>query len=159
MSSKTLCRLLRIAVVATGGSALYIALELIPSLGSHVVHSYPELESLYWPWLIFAWLVALPCFAILGLIWQASGAVKNDTVFTLRTAKIIKAGAIILFADTGFFFAGNVVLALLGMSHPGILLAAMIGDIFAVALAIFASVLARYITKAAALQEESEGTI
>ena len=159
MSSKTLSGLLRAAVAASGLCALYIALTVIPSLGKSIIELNPEFAHWYWPWLIFCWLVSLPCFAILGLVWKASGAIRDETIFTLKTAKLIKAGAILLFCDAGFFFTGNVVLSLLGMNHPGILLASLLGDIFAVALAVFASILARYVTKAAELQEMSDGTV
>ena len=61
--------------------------------------------------------------------------------------------------DAALLFVGNVVLLLLNMNHPGILLLSVIGDIFIIALALLAAVLSRYLTKAAILQEESEGTI
>jgi hypothetical protein len=83
----------------------------------------------------------------------------HDTVFTVKTAKWVKIGGILLLSDAAFVFVGNVVLLLLNMSHPGVLLFCIIGDIFAFALALLAAVLSRYLTKAAVLQEESEGTL
>lgn len=83
----------------------------------------------------------------------------RETVFTFQTAKWVKTGAVLLLSDIVFLFVGNVVLLLLNMNHPGILLLSVIGDIFAVALALLAAVLSRYLTKAAVLQEESEGTL
>ncbi|MDR1409192.1 MAG: DUF2975 domain-containing protein [Oscillospiraceae bacterium] len=159
MSPKTLCRLLRLAVIASGICALFIMLIAIPSFGKMLVWWEPYVVGWYTPWLIFAWVAALPCFAILVLIWRVSGAVKNDTVFTVKTARLIKAGSVLLFIDVGFFFVGNIVLFLFGMSHPFVLLISAIVDIFAIALALLAAVLARYITKAAALQVMSEGII
>jgi hypothetical protein len=159
MSPKTLSRLLRLSVVATAVCALFILLFIIPWFGGSIVRADPGVSGWYLPWLLFIWVTSLPCFAILGLIWRVSGAVKTDEVFTVKTAQLIKTGAVILFADVGFFFAGNIVLFALRMSHPGVLLAATIVDIFAIALTLLAAVLARYINKAAELQEMSEGVI
>lgn len=88
-----------------------------------------------------------------------SGSVIRETVFTFLTAKWVKMGAVLLLLDAALIFIGNVVLLLLNMNHPGVLLLSIIGDIFVIALALLAAVLSRYLTKAAVLQEESEGTI
>ena len=158
MTSKTLCYLIRFAVIATAACALFIALFIVPSWGSSI-DANPEFSGWYLPWLVFIWIASLPCFAILVFIWKVSGAINRDEVFTLRTAKWIKTSAALLFADAGFFFIGNVAFLLFNVSHPGILLISMLGNIFVIALALLAAVLSRYITKAAELQEVSEGII
>ena len=159
MSSKTLCYLIRFAVMATAACSLFIALFVIPSWGASIADANPEYAGWYLPWLVFIWTASLPCFAILLFIWKVSGAIKREEVFLLKTAKWIKTSAVLLFADAGFFFVGNVAFLLFQMSHPGILFLSMLGNIFAIALALLAAVLSRYITKAAELQEASEGTI
>ena len=159
MSSKTLCNLIRFAVLATAACALFIALFIVPSWGLSIADANPEFSGWYLPWLIFIWIASIPCFAILIFIWKVSGAINRDEVFTIKTAKWIKTSAVLLFADAGFFFAGNILFLLLNMSHPGILLLSMVGNIFVIALALLAAVLSRYITKAAELQEVSEGMI
>jgi hypothetical protein len=159
MSSRTLGSLMRVSVMAAAICGLFLCLYVMPSWGWSMIVINPELSGWFWPWLIFAWLVALPCFAILVFVWKVSGAVMRETVFTFQTAKWVKKGALLLLSDAVFLFVGNVVLLLLNMNHPGILLLSVIGDIFAVALALLAAVLSRYLTKAAVLQEESEGTL
>lgn len=159
MSSKTLGNLMRGSVIAAAICALFLCLYAIPSWGRSMALANPGFSDWFWPWLIFAWLFAVPCFAILVFIWKVSGAVIRETVFTTQTAKWVKTGAVLLLSDAAFLFVGNVVLLLLDMSHPGVLLFSIIGDIFAIALALLAAVLSRYLTKAAVLQEESEGTL
>lgn len=159
MSSKNLGSLMRVSVIAATICGLFLCLYVIPSWGRSIITVNPEFSSWLWPWLVFAWLVALPCFAILVFVWKVSGAVICETVFTGQTAKWVKIGAVLLLSDAAFLFVGNIVLLLLNMNHPGILLLSVIGDIFAVALALLAAVLSRYLTKAAVLQEESEGTL
>ena len=150
---------MKISVLATAVCGLFLCLYVVPSLGTDITRANPEYKGWFWPWLLFAWLTALPCFAILVYVWKVAGAVINDTVFTIKTAKWVKTGAILLLSDAAFLFFGNVILALLNMTHISVLLFSVIGDIFAVALALLAAVLSRYLTKAAVLQEESEGTL
>jgi len=159
MSSRSSGSLMRVSVIAAAICGLFLCLYVIPSLGQSIIFTYPEFDSWFWPWLIFVWLLALPCFAILVFIWNVSGAIIGETVFTLQTAKWVKMGAILLLTDAVLLFVGNVLLLLLNMNHPGVLLLSVIGDIFAIGLAQLAAVLSRYLTKAAVLQEESEGTL
>ncbi|MDR3311117.1 MAG: DUF2975 domain-containing protein [Oscillospiraceae bacterium] len=159
MSSKSLCAWVRAAVIAAAVCGSVLCLGILPDWGRQIVAENPNMENWFLPWLIFLWAAALPCFAILVFVWKVSGAIAREEVFTLRTAKRIKTAAGLLFADAGFFFAGNLALLLLNMSHPFVLFLSIFADIFAVAAAILAATLSRYITKAAALQEESEGTI
>lgn len=159
MTSKTLGNLMRLSVIAAAISGLFLCIYVIPTWGVGIINANPEFSTWFWPWLIFAWLIALPCFAVLIFVWKVSGAVIQETVFTYITSKWVKMGAVLLLFDAALLFIGNVVLLLLGMNHPGILLLSIIGDIFVIALALLAAVLSRYLTKAAILQEESEGTL
>ncbi|HNX13764.1 MAG TPA: DUF2975 domain-containing protein [Oscillospiraceae bacterium] len=159
MSSKFFGNLMRISVFAAAFCGLFLCAFVIPFMGKNAIAANPETSSWFWPWLIFAWLFSLPCFTILVLVWKVSGAVIAETVFTVRTAGWVKSGSILLLSDIMFLFVGNIVLFFLGMSHPGVLLFSLIGAVFAVGLALLAAVLSRYLTKAAVLQEESEGTL
>ena len=159
MSSKTLCRLVRFATISTAFCGLIILLYVVPAWGQSLITANPHLQSWYYPWLIFAWLISLPCFLILALVWKVSAAVKREQVFTMTTAKDIQTAAIVLFADVGLFFAGNILLMILNLSDPGTLFVSLLIGIFGIALALLASVLSRYISKAAVLQQESDGTI
>jgi hypothetical protein len=150
---------MRVSTITAAICGLFLCLYVIPVWGQDMIAANPECEGWYWPWLIFAWAFSLPCFAILVYIWKVAGAVIHETVLTMKTAKWVKTGGFLLMADAAFVFVGNVVLLLLNMNHPGVLLMCVIGDISAFALGVLAAVLSRYLTKAAVLQEESEGTL
>jgi hypothetical protein len=94
MSSKTLCLIIRIAVISVAVCGVVIGFFIIPSWGKEIVNANPEFSGWYWPWLIFAWIVGLPCFAVLYYVWKVAFAIKHETVFTLQTAKCIKAAAL-----------------------------------------------------------------
>ena len=159
MSSNTLCKLVRAAVIALAVCGLVVCCWVFPSVGKSLAYRNPDYAHSYTPWLFFLWTASLPCFAVLGLVWKASTALKYDLVFTAGTARTVKHGAVLIFCATGFFFLGNAVLLLLGMSHPGVMLVSLFVDVFGISLAVLAAVLARYVAKAAALQEEADGTI
>lgn len=159
MKSKTLALLLKIVVILAFVCGLFIFLIEIPALGQSFICVCPDLQNWYWPWLIFAWLYSLPCFAVLIEVWCVSNYVKNETVFTLKTARVVKSGAVLLLADAAFLFIGNAALLLLNMSHPGVFILFAIAVVFECAAALSAAILSRYLTKASALQEESDGTL
>ena len=156
MTSKTLGRLIQGLAIA-----LATPFAILPLDFAHYLRmSNPEkYASAYWPWIIFLWAVAVPCLAVLIYIMKVSQAIERDKVFTNKTANWIKTSAILLFAGTGFFFAGNVVFLLLKMSDLKIFQLSIFASMFALALATLAAILSRYIVKAAVLQEESEGTL
>jgi hypothetical protein len=159
MSAKALSIWVRLAAVASAVCGLTLCVWVLPAWGRDPFRTFPGFYEHFWPWLIFLWAAALPCFGILILVWQVADSIVRDNVFSRVTAKRISLAAGILLGDIAFFFLGNVVLMLLHMSHPGILLLSILVDMLGVSLAIFAAVLSRYITKAALLQEDAEGTI
>ena len=159
MSSKTLCFLVRAAVIAVTLCGVAGCFYILPSVGTNLVLKYPGLAYCYYPWLIFIWIASIPCFTILAIVWIGSSAVVKEQVFTYQTAHKVKITAILLFSDVCFFIVGNIVFLLLGMSHPYILLIAFFADAFGVSLAVLAAVLSRFLTKAAVLQEEADSTI
>lgn len=159
MSSKTLCYLVRAAVIAVAVCGLGGCVLLLPAASAGIALQNPQLAYMRLPWLVFLWMTVAPCFAILFYMWRIAYAIKIEQVFTQRTADWVKKSALILFADICFFFTGNIVLLFLNMNHPGILLISLCIDVFGFALAILAAVLSRYITKAAVLQEEADATV
>ena len=159
MSSKTLSLLMRVATISVAICGLFVCGYLFPSWINDIALANPEFSDWSLPWKIFLSAASVPLFIILVYIWKETGSIKHDEVFTTKTAKWVKTGAVLLFADVGFFFVGNLIFGLTGINHPGIFLLSLIVDIVAIALATLMAILSRYLTKAADLQELSEGTI
>ncbi|MDR1669322.1 MAG: DUF2975 domain-containing protein [Oscillospiraceae bacterium] len=158
MSSKTLCYLVRAAVIAVAVCGLAMCGLFLPPLVADTAGELFGLTESYC-WLAFLWVSALPCFAILVYVWKCSDAIKNENVFRLRVARWVKHAAMLLFCDVVFFFLGNTVFWLIGLNHPSVLIASLLICVLGAALATAAAAVSRYITKAAALQEEADGTI
>ena len=164
MSSRTLSTLIRIAVIFMGLCGIAICAYFLPSAagGGSIINpdsmDYEKFRRAI-PWLIFLWVTALPWFAILGLVWKVAGAVEKEQVFTFKVAKWVKAAAILIFIDCAVFFAVSAVFAVLQMSEPPIAMMAIMATMFGVSIGIAVATLSRYLTKAAVLQKENEGTL
>jgi hypothetical protein len=164
MSSKTLGALIRIAVIFMGLCGIAICAYFLPSAagGGSIINpdsmDYEKFGRTI-PWLIFSWVAALPCFAILGLAWKVAEAVEEEAVFTVKVAKWIKAAAMLIFIDCALFFAVSAIFAVLQMSEPSIAMMSIMVTMFGVSIGIAAATLSRYVTKAARLQEEVNGTL
>lgn len=159
MKTKTFSALMKISVLIAAIGGLFICIFVIPNFGKSIISSYQEFSGWYWPWLIFTWLVSLPCFILLIYVWKVSDSIKNETVFTLKTAKMVRAGVILLLTDSAFLFGGSIVLLLFNMNHPSIVLLSTVIAIIEVVVSLFGEIVYQYMIKAAILKEESEGTI
>lgn len=159
MSSKTFCYLVRAAVIIAAICGIAACCYILPTLGTTLKNNNPEYAHFYFPWLIFLWITIIPCFVVLVFLWKVSTAIKLDTVFTFRTASYFSTCTIILFCDTIFFFAGNIAFLLLGLNHVGIMFLSLITGIFGITLTVLMAFFSRYLTKAAALQEEANSII
>jgi hypothetical protein len=159
MSAKSLGMWVRFAVLCMLLCGLLVCAWLLPNYGSFLAKTYPEFAHAYTPWLVFMWITFAFCVAVLACGWQVAGAIARDEVFTMKVARWMKAAAILLFVAIGIFFAGNILLFLLNMSHPGVAFVALFACMVGIAIAIIPIALARYVAKAAVLQEEAEGTL
>ncbi len=159
MNTKKLSAWLKCILATAGLLGLIIYAVVIPVYGNQLRILHPEFSNRYFPWLIFLWLSGIPCFAVLILSWKIASAIGKDKSFTLRNAGFLRWISILAAADAGFFFAGNVVLFLFGMSHPGVLLASLIIVFAGIAVSVTTAVLSCLVEKAARLQEQSDLTI
>ena len=85
--------------------------------------------------------------------------IGKDRSFSMDNARLLQRISRLAAGDAVFFFLGNVLLLLLNMSHPGVVLAALVIVFVGVAVAVAAAVLSYLVQKAAALQEQSDLTI
>lgn len=67
-----------------------------------------------WTQLLFYWLVSLPCFGILILVWLITNSIKKGLFFSEGNVIIVKKITMILFFDLIVFFIGNIVFLILG---------------------------------------------
>ncbi|MDR0948243.1 MAG: DUF2975 domain-containing protein [Lachnospiraceae bacterium] len=165
MSAKSLGKWVHLAVISMFVCGFVVFVGVLAYLGINIDYQGGKLDWtwkldwVYLVWLIFLWITALPCVWVLVLGWKVAGAISRDEAFTMKVAGWIKTAAMLIFTSVGIFFAGNCLFAILNMHHLGVLLLSFLIEIAGIAVAIVAATLSRYVTKAALLHEEVEGTI
>ena len=159
MEQKALSKWLKIIIIGVGICGLVGYFLVIPSFGQSLARQYPEFSGRYLPWLIFIWVTAIPCYIALFFGWKIAANIGADRSFSVENANLLKWISWLAAEDSIYFFAGNVALLLLGMSHPGVVLASLLVVFAGVAITVAAAALSHLVRKAAALQEESDLTI
>ena len=159
MDQKTLSKWLRIIIIGAGICGLIVYFFFIPMYGDEMRTMYPEFAYCFWPWLIFLWLTAIPCYAALVLGWKIAANIGKDRSFSSDNARYLSVVSKLAAADSAFFFIGNVIFMFLGMTHPGILIFSLFIIFIGIAIAVAAAVLSHLVKKASVLQEQSDLTI
>lgn len=159
MNQKKLSRWLKAVIIGVGICGLIVYLGLLPVFGDSLLTEYPEFSSWRWPWLIFLWITAVPCFIILVLAWKIAANIGEDRSFSAENAGLLRNIAVLIVGDILFFFLGNAVFTFLSMNHPGILLISLLICAIGIAVAIAAACLSHLVRKAADLQEQSDLTV
>lgn len=159
MNQKKLSAWLKGIVIGIGLCGLIVYFAVLPSVGNSLHASYPEFAAWHWPWLIFLWVTAVPCFAVLAAGWKIAANIGKDRSFSVENARLLQVIAGLAAGDTVFFFLGNIVLFFLSMNHPGILLISLMICFAGVAVTAAAVCLSHLVRKAADLQEQSDLTI
>lgn len=154
-----LAKWLRIAVALLTilGTVLYFI--MIPAEGGAMADAYPEFAYCYIPWLAILWCTAIPCYAAMIFAWQIARDIGQEHPFTHDNARRVRRIGQLALADVVFFFAANVVMVLLNMSHSGIVLVALFICIAGAAFVAAAMALSHLVGRAAELQEDSDLTI
>ena len=132
---------------------------IIPMIGKDIVAENPEMAYMYYPWLIFLILTAIPCYIFLVFGWKISVGIENDNSFSQSNAEYLKKMAHLALGDTVFFFMGNVILMCLGMNHPGVLLGSFMIDFVGVAVSVGCAALSHLVLNAAEMKAENDLTI
>ena len=159
MNQKKLSLWLKAVIIAVGICGLIVYFGILPTIGSDLTDSYPEFSSWHWPWLIFLWMTAIPCYIILVLAWKIAVNIGNDHSFSVENAELLQSIAWLIAGDILFFFLGNVIFLFLNMNHPGIILLSLLICAIGTAISIAAACLSHLVRKAADLQEQSDLTV
>ena len=159
MEQHRLIQWLKFLVIFAAGCGIVMDLGVLPGVGSWMVDLAPEFGGCFWPWLVFLWVLSVPCYVALWMAWKIFTDIEKDRAFTMENAERMGTISFLAAADAVLLIVGNVVYLLLNMNHPGILLAAFFIALVGIAIAIAAAMLSHLIRKAAKLQDESDWTI
>ena len=90
MDQKKLSRWLKAVCIMVGICGLFVYGLIIPFYGASIAAANPEFQYAYWPWLIFLWGTAIPCYAALVTAWQVFARIGRDESFCEKNAKGLK---------------------------------------------------------------------
>ena len=159
MNQQKLSSWLKVIIIIIGLCGLIVYFGILPNCGSSLQDSYPEFASWHWPWMIFLWITAIPCYAILVLAWKVAVNIGENRSFSFSNAALLQAVAWLVAGDILFFFLGNVVFFFLNMNHPGIFLISLLICFVGFSVTVAAACLSHLVRKAADLQEQSDLTV
>ena len=159
MEQQKLVRWLKLLVILAALCGLLLCVGVLPLVGRRMAEAYPEFAHCYLPWLLFLWVLAVPCFLALVLAWKIFTNIEKDRSFCTENADYLQRISYLAAGDAAVLVFGNVLFLLIGMNHPSVLLASMLFVFLAIAISVAAAVLSHLVHKASLLQEQSDLTI
>lgn len=159
MRQRTLSKRLKAVLIGIAVFGLILSFVIVPVYGRDIIDQYPEFGGWYLPWLIFAWVTSLPCFAILVLGRQVADRLGKGISFTVKNAKTLTMISRLSLSDAAIVAAGSLILLLLGMNHPGVVILTFLLAFVFIAFSVAVAALSHLVRKAADLQDQSDLTI
>ena len=104
MNQKKLALWLKAIIIGVGICGTIVYFGILPDLGSFMHETYPEFSSWHWPWMIFLWCTAIPCYIVLVLGWKIAGNIGADRSFSKENAELLQSIAWLIAGDILFFF-------------------------------------------------------
>ncbi|MDR3149417.1 MAG: DUF2975 domain-containing protein [Oscillospiraceae bacterium] len=160
MSHKGIYIRLRAALVGVL-LCIFLVYYLVTVTASEMINIYngaPDAKIIT-VWLIAVLLTAVPCLVCVVLGWQTSNLVKADRSFSGETARLLSKISTCALVDAGYFLIVNIVMGVLNYQTPGVIIVSAAIILLAIAFGMAFAALARFVQKAADLQEESDLTV
>ncbi|MCH5296363.1 MAG: DUF2975 domain-containing protein [Ruminococcus sp.] len=159
MSQKSLSKWMKLILFIFGLFGIALFGVIVPVVGLDLKDTYPEFAYAFVPWMIFIFITAVPCYAVLVIGWKVASSIGDDESFSNANARRLKHVSVLALATSVYYFAGNVVFLLLNMNHPGTLIVSLFITFIGIAISAASAILSYLVKKAAKLQEESDLTI
>ena len=159
MEQRKMVKWLKFLVIFVAICGLILCAVVIPVVGRELSGMSPELGRYFKPWVIFVWVLAIPCFAALIHAWMIFNNIEKDKAFSMENAKHMEKISYLAGADTIALISGNIVLLILNINHPSVFLVFLMIGIIGIGISFAAAVLSHLIQKAANLQDENDLTI
>jgi len=156
---KKLATRLKGVIAAVAACAFMLYAYLIPEIGRAIAYYSPTYSHCFWPWLGFLWATAIPCAMVLVFAWNIAVNIGQDRSFSTDNADLLRRISHCINLDAAFFFAGNIVMLLLNMSHISVLLLSLAIVFAAIVVSMICNALSHLVRKAAVLQDQSDWTI
>jgi hypothetical protein len=132
---------------------------MVPAIGRDFRSTYPEFAYLFWPYLIWIWVAAIPCYLALINLWRICREIARDNSFSRPVSMALRSISRLALFDTLLCFVVSNVYLFSNMLHPGLLIACFFVEVGGLAISLVAAVVSHWVEKGYALNEENALTI
>lgn len=159
MKQAEIARWLKGITVGIGIMGVVCFFFIIPILAGEMRRDYPEAAFLYVPGLLYSFVIAAGCYAVLYQFWTVCLEIGRDRSFSVENSFAFKRISRIAVLMAVVWFAGILGLAAVRCIQPGILIFMVFAVFISFAVAICAAALSHLVYKAYELKQESDLTI
>lgn len=165
MRQKTLVNWLKAIIIIFGLLLAVLLFLVVPSVGQRAIAATPEASFLFWPCLIFIWVMGAPVYLMLIEAWKVCGRIRSGVPFCEPNAQSFVAIAQYSVLDCGLLFIGNVVYVAVVLTkeldvYPVVVpIFSLLLIFIGLAVAVAAATLSHLIYKASDINEENQLTI
>ena len=159
MNQKKLSSWLKITVVAVALICGIVFFVLVPAIGRDAAVAFSEVSYLFWPCLIFSWVVAGLCYACLIVFYGVCRRIGEDNSFCRENADAMFTISKLTLACAVILMGGLIALTVIKCTGPAVLIGFLLLIFVCVAVSVAAAALSHLIKKAADLQKDSDLTI
>ena len=152
LDQKKLAIWLKAIVVGCALCGLALFGFILPRFLAYVAEEVPDLP--HKAWLIFMWVLAVPCYAVLVCIWKMANEIGNDNSFSLENAKLLKYIAVLAGVDSSLLLIGNLIFLLTKHSIPTLALVSAFVCFIGLAISVGAACLSYLVHKSTLMQED-----
>ena len=159
MNQKRMSLMLKSVTIIIGLMGTVFFLILLPALANDLRNGYKEATYLYWPGLLYGWLIGVIVYAALYNFWKICCEIGKDNSFSKENIKYLNNIGLLAIIAATVWFTGLVVLISINVISIAFFVLMVVGIIASVAIAIITIVLAHLVDKAYELKSENELTI
>lgn len=159
MKQSEIARWLKAITWAIGILGAVFFFFLMPILAERMKQVYPEAAFLYWPGLVYGYVIAAGCYAVLYQFWTVCREIGRDNSFSKENADAFKAISRLAVALACVWFAGFAGLIVIRYVQPAVMLFLVFAVFISFIVAICAAALSHLVWKAYELKQENDLTI
>lgn len=165
MQQKTLVSWLKTIIIIFALLLAVLLFLIVPSMGQQVAARGSDTAFLFWPCLVFIWILGVPVYLMLREAWKVCCRIGSGQPFCGDNARSFVAICQYSLLDCGMLFLGNVALAItngitkLSVYPSEIPVFSVLLIFIGLAVSVAAATLSHLIYKASDINEENQLTI
>ena len=165
MQQKTLVSWLKAILIIFAALLAALLFLIVPAMGRQAVANIPDAAFLFWPCLIYIWILGAPICLMLAEAWKVCSQIGSGHPFCKENARSFVAICQYSLLDCGLLFLGNTALAVvsgitdLAVYPVGIPIFSLLLIFIGLAVSVAAATLSHLIYKASDINEENQLTI